>query len=148
MRFHIQGSQIIIGKIGHRKDVYETLEQAFRRDKAKVKILPLSSIGLVEMTRQRIRKSLESVSFKECPYCNGMGRVKTAATIAIGAVRRLETKLAQRGPREIVLVSHPDVADCLRGSFKDTLRFLERRFRKRIAVKTDLKLHLEDVHFE
>lgn len=132
----------------HRKEVYNTVENAFKRDKAKVKILTISAIGLVEMTRQRVRKSTESVSFRECPYCNGMGRVKTPATIAIETVRRLERQLSEKRSREVSLIAHPDVAERLKTSFRDTLRFLERRFRKKITVKTDPKLHVEDVYFE
>ncbi|NQU95408.1 MAG: Rne/Rng family ribonuclease [Candidatus Omnitrophica bacterium] len=133
---------------GHRKEVTRALESAFKRDKAKINISPISSIGLVEMTRQRIRKSLESVSFRECPYCNGMGRVKTPATIAIAAIRKLRRKLAEKSPREVFIIAHPDVADHLEAVFKNTLRFLERRFRKRITIKRDSKIHVEDIYFE
>ena len=132
----------------HRTKVREMLGNAFKMDKAKINILPISSIGLVEMTRQRIRKSLESVSFRECPYCNGMGRVKTPATIAIESLRRLERQLKDSRSREISLVSHPDVAGYLEASFKNILRSLERKFRKKITVKTDSKIHVEDVYFE
>ena len=132
----------------HRKSVYGELEAAFQRDKAKIQILPVSHIGLVEMTRQRVRKTIESVSFRECPYCNGMGRVKKPSTIAIGVIRKLSRVLADRRSREISLVAHPDVAECLKSSFKDVLNSFERRFRKKIAVKTDSKVHVEDVYFE
>lgn len=132
----------------HRKDVYRALEDAFRRDKAKINILGISRIGVVEMTRQRIRKSLESVSFRECPYCNGMGRVKTPQTIAIAALRRLKRILEEKRSREIFLIAHPDVTGYIEASFNDVLRFLGKRFRKKITIKGDPKLHVEDVHFE
>jgi len=132
----------------HRKDVYDTLENAFKRDKAKIKILTISPIGLIEMTRQRIRKTVESVSFKECPYCTGMGRVKTPATIAIETVRRLRRALWERRSREIVITLHSDVSEYLETSFKDVMRDLERKFRKKITLKSDPKLHVEDVRFE
>lgn len=131
-----------------RTKVYQALENAFKRDKAKINILAISSIGVVEMTRQRTRKSLESVSFRECPYCNGMGRVKTPATIAIETLRKLQRILRERDKREIFLRAHPDVAECLQVSFKNILRTLERRFKKKISIKTDGKLHVEDVYFE
>ena len=132
----------------YRKDVYSVLEEAFKRDKAKINILPISRIGLVEMTRQRVRKSLESVSFRHCPYCNGMGRVKTPATIAIGAVRRLQSLAREKTSRQITLAAHPDVIAHLEASFVNVLRFLERRTRKKIITKSDPKLHVEDVYFE
>ncbi|MFH1594142.1 MAG: Rne/Rng family ribonuclease [Candidatus Omnitrophota bacterium] len=132
----------------HRRGVYETLERAFRDDKAKINILTISSIGLIEMTRQRIRKSPESFSFRECPYCNGRGRVKTPATIAIETVRKLGIILRDRPSRDVFVVIHPDVVEYMEKTFKDVFRSLERRFRKRIIIKSDHKLHVEDVHFE
>jgi len=140
---------IDMGKKSYRKEVYDTLENAFKRDKAKIKILAVSGIGLVEMTRQRTRKSLESVSFRECPYCTGMGRVKTPATIAIGVIRRLERRLPEKpSGRGILLRAHPDVAEYIETSFKNVLQGIERRFRKKITIKVDSKLHVEDVYFE
>ncbi|MFH1380646.1 MAG: Rne/Rng family ribonuclease [Candidatus Omnitrophota bacterium] len=133
----------------HRRNVYDSLSEAFKRDKAKIKIFAISSIGLIEMTRQRVRKSLESVSFRECPYCNGMGRVKTPATIAIGCMRRLERSLREKKrTRQIFIVIHPDVADHMETSFKNVISTLERKFRKKISIKADPKLHVEEVYFE
>jgi len=100
------------------------------------------------MTRQRVRKSLESVSFRECPYCNGMGRVKTPATIAIAAVRKLERIMREKRTRQIILTIHPDVSEYINSSLKDAFRKLERTYRKKITLKSDSKLHVEDVYFE
>jgi ribonuclease G len=132
----------------HRKHVYETLEDAFKRDKAKINILTISSIGIVEMTRQRVRKSLESVSFTECPYCNGMGRVKTPVTISIEVLRKLERAFQDRKRRSITLILHPDVVDYMEHTFKKVLQNFERKYRRRVAIKGDPKLHVEDVYFE
>lgn len=132
----------------HRKRVYDTLEGAFKNDKAKINILTISPIGVVEMTRQRVRKSLESVSFRQCPYCNGMGMVKTEATIAIDAFRTLQRHLGEKKAREISLIAHPDVILQIETSFGNLLRILERKFRKKIILKRDSRIHVEEVHFE
>lgn len=139
---------IDMSKKAYQREVRAALENAFKRDKAKIKISAISAIGLIEMTRQRTRKSLESVSFRECPYCTGTGNVKTPATIVIETVRRLERRLWEGRSREILLRVHPDVAECLATSFKNTLRTLERKSGKKITVKVDSKLHIEDVYFE
>ena len=132
----------------HRKKVHDAFVYAFSRDKAKANILPISQIGIVQMTRQRIRKSLESVSFRDCPYCNGMGRVRTPATIAIEAVRKLQGAISSKKGREVNIIAHPDVIGYVEANFKHVISSLERRFRKRINVKSDIKLHVEDVYFE
>ncbi len=132
----------------NRKRVYETLEKAFQHDKAKINILTISPIGLVEMTRQRVRKSLESTSSMECPYCNGMGHIKTPTTIAIESLRRLKKTLMTKRSHHISLVAHPDIVREISANFANFIRFLEKKFRKRITIKTDQKLHVEDVYFE
>lgn len=134
---------------GHRKEVYKTLEIAFEQDKAKINILTISPIGLVEMTRQRVRQSLESMAFRECPYCNGMGRVKTPATIAINSVRTLRRILFDKArAREVRITAHPDIVEHLQSVFNHTLRSLERGSRKKITLNPDPKLHVENVYFE
>ena len=132
----------------HRKALYDTLENAFKRDKAKVNISAVSAIGLVEMTRQRVRKTLESVSFRECPYCNGLGRVKTPMTVSIEISRKIQRPLSETRSRELAVIVHPDVAECLGASFANVLHSLEKKYRKKISVKQDSKLHVEDVYFE
>jgi len=63
-------------KRDHERAVLNELKEGIKRDKAKIKILPFSEIGLVEMTRQRMRKGLESTSYKTCPNCKGRGLVR------------------------------------------------------------------------
>jgi len=60
----------------HRRIVLNELKDGVRRDKAKIKILNFSAIGLVEMTRQRMRKGLESSLYKKCPQCKGRGLIR------------------------------------------------------------------------
>ena len=132
----------------NRRRVHEALQNALKADKAKIKILSISPIGLVEMTRQRVRKSLESLSFRDCPYCNGMGRIKTPATIAIEAMRSLERIMSEKRTREIKVVVHPDVASHVENTYSNVLRQLERRFRKKISLNSDPKIHVENVYFE
>ncbi|MDP2929768.1 MAG: Rne/Rng family ribonuclease, partial [Candidatus Omnitrophota bacterium] len=74
---------------GHRKTIVKTLEKALENDKAKTKILNISSIGLVEMTRQRARRSIEAKSYQRCPYCNGRGTIKSASTVSTNLARQL-----------------------------------------------------------
>jgi len=77
-----------------------------------------------------------------------MGRVKTPATIAIEAVRRLERVLREKRSRDITLTLHPDVSQHMEANFERVFRTLERRFRKRIKVNSDAKLHVENVYIE
>jgi ribonuclease G len=133
---------------GHRASVFKTLERALEDDKAKTNILNISSIGLVEMTRQRMRQSIESKSYQKCPYCNGRGTVKSVSTIAIELMRRLEHVLAQSKSREMFVSVHPDVASYVSAPERSMVRPLERRFRKTIRVIEDPNMHIEDIKIE
>ncbi len=99
----------------HRKTVLAALADALKTDKARVKLLGISELGLVEMTRQRTRESLLQRLCEPCPTCGGRGRVKAVATTAYEILRRIRREAAVNGPlRQIVVKAHPQVAAFLR----------------------------------
>ncbi len=132
----------------HRRSVFKTLEKNLEDDKAKTKILNISSIGLVEMTRQRMRKSIESKSYQKCPYCSGRGIVKSVSTIAIELMRKLERFLVETKSRDIFVSLHPEVAYYISAPERNMIKPLERRFRKSIRILEDPNLHVEDIKIE
>ncbi|MBI5143654.1 MAG: Rne/Rng family ribonuclease [Candidatus Omnitrophica bacterium] len=132
----------------HRSNVFKTLEKALEDDKAKTEILNISRLGLVEMTRQRMRKSVESKSYGRCPYCNGRGIIKSVSTIAIEMVRRLERALQETKAKDTSVYLHPDVASYIQAPGRNMIRPLERRFRKTIRIITDPNQHIEDIKIQ
>ena len=94
----------------NRDRVLQELRQHLSRDRARTKAFAVSDLGLIEMTRQRVRQSHYQSSTEACPTCNGTGRVLTPETI----VRRMERsvkRMAIEGRRDNLLVKlHPDVA--------------------------------------
>jgi Rne/Rng family ribonuclease len=62
----------------HKRKVVDALRRELTKDHAKTEVYKISALGLVEMTRERTGKTIESISFGTCPYCNGRGRVKHA----------------------------------------------------------------------
>ncbi len=67
---------IDMGRDSHKRRVLQILEEALTKDHAKTEVMKISALGLVEMTRERTGKTIESISFHDCPYCDGRGRVK------------------------------------------------------------------------
>ena len=132
----------------HRRTVSKTLERNLEGDKAKTKILNISSIGLVEMTRQRMRKSIEGKSYQKCPYCNGRGIVKSVPTVSLELMRKLERSLIDTKSRDIFVSLHPEVAYYVSAPERNMIKPLERRFRKNIRVIEDPNLHIEDLKIE
>jgi ribonuclease G len=111
---------------GNRDRVLQELRTHLGRDRARTRAFAVSDLGLIEMTRQRVRQSHLQSMTEPCPTCNGTGRVFTPETI----VRRLERsvkRMAAEGKRDSLLVRlHPEVALHLLEQEKDFLKKLEK----------------------
>ncbi|MBN1586000.1 MAG: Rne/Rng family ribonuclease [Candidatus Omnitrophica bacterium] len=130
----------------HRREVLSELQRAMADDRARTNILSISELGLVEMTRQRMRKSVEGVALKECPYCAGRGVVKSASTVAIQTLRKLRSHLQKTRARQLTVAVHPEVAASLMENGRRYVNQVERTFRARIDLRADIALHIEDVN--
>ena len=128
----------------NRKKVYEALKEALKRDKARTNILKISELGLVEMTRQRTRESLENQLLSPCPYCDGRGRIKSSVTVAYDVLRAIkkEQKNLENG-KNIMVRLHPDIANFLYDEKNNSLANLEREINHRIIIKVSQELRHE-----
>jgi ribonuclease G len=131
-------------KEANRKKVYEALKDALKKDKARTNILKISELGLVEMTRQRTRESLENQLLRACPHCDGRGRIKSAPTIAYDVLRAIKRQQMQmESGKNIVVRLHPDIANFLYDEKNHSLENLEREINHRVIIKASLELHHE-----
>ncbi|MBI3998012.1 MAG: Rne/Rng family ribonuclease [Armatimonadetes bacterium] len=127
----------------HRRRVVEALNAAVQRDRAKLHVIDLTALGLVEITRKRVYQDLEETMRSPCPYCEGRGRVLSPETMAM-RVRREVRKLARTAKAPAVLVEvHPQVAGALLREGAGWLRALEEAHGKRLRVRGREGLHLE-----
>jgi len=129
----------------HKRQVYDTLEEALKLDRSKTNILRISDLGLIEMTRQRTGAPLENLSYKQCPHCQGRGSIKSAVTMSITALRKLHQHLEETRQRRIELTAHPDVISRLLKEDKKSISNLQRRFRARINLKPDNSIYMEEI---
>lgn len=132
-----------------RKDqqaVYQRVRDRLRRDKARTHVLPISQLGLMEMTRQRAQESLASSQFTVCPYCNGKGVVKSPMTMSVELQRALHSvmKKHQEDVHEIKVIVHPELLARLRESDEDILIDIERRYAGRLSFRSDPTYHQEN----
>src|SRR6202790_1447136 len=116
-----------------RKDqqtVYTLVKERLKRDKAKTHVLPLSALGLMEMTRQRAQESLSDSIYENCPYWQGRGVVKTSMTTSVELHRTLNTVMRkyQESVHEIRVILNPDVLKRLKEEDEELLIELERRY--------------------
>ncbi len=123
----------------HREQVYKAVKRALTEDKARTNVLEISELGLVEMTRKRVRQDLRALLTQSCPTCRGGGVVKSNETLATEIYRALQGKAAAEAPpgegREIVARVHPDVAGYLEGEGRADLQRLEAGLEVKITVQ-------------
>jgi ribonuclease G len=133
---------------GHREQVFNALVEAMKRDKAKTNILPISEIGIVEMTRQRMRKSIESKFYEPCSYCAGRGSVKSVATMAVETLRAIKGYLRGGARRTISVRVHPGVATRLFNEDRGSISSIENMYKAKVVITADPSLRIEEVRIE
>ncbi|MBS1150516.1 MAG: Cytoplasmic axial filament protein CafA, partial [Myxococcaceae bacterium] len=127
----------------NRDKVFKSLQEALGRDKAKTNVLKISELGLVEMTRKRVRESIGRMLHEDCAYCDGQGFVKTATTVSYEIFRELRRSAGSYKDPTLVISCQAEVASLLLGEEKQELRHLMDRFNKSIQVRTQLDYHRE-----
>jgi len=127
----------------HRQGVYDALEHELASDPARTQLLPMSDIGLIQLTRKRTRPSLERTLSRECPYCHGSGRIKSLATICLEIRRELLDTLERGMGDQISLVVHPEVSHYLQGPFRELLRELEQDHGMQVILRENPLYHQE-----
>jgi ribonuclease G len=122
---------------GNRDRVLQELRTHLGRDRARTKAFAVSDLGLIEMTRQRVRQSHLQSMTEPCPTCHGTGRVFTPETI----VRRMERsvrRMAVDGRRDNLVVKlHPDTALYVLENEKDLMSRLEKGLGFRLEMRDD-----------
>jgi ribonuclease G len=129
------------------QSVYQRVKDGLRRDKAKTHILPISQLGLMEMTRQRHSESVRAAVYDDCPYCKGRGKVKSAITMSVEIQRKLSEILKKRSRDEsdfqLRIVVHPTVLDRLRTEDEKHLIEMEKRYFGKLSFRADTGMHAE-----
>ncbi len=131
----------------HQTAVFRTMKQALRRDKARTNVLPISELGLLEMTRQRVEESLLSQMHMDCPYCHGRGTIKSALAVSVDIQRQIAALMRKHGAGgeevNLQIVVHPSVLDRLRTEDEAFLVDLEQRHQGKLTFKSDRLRHAE-----
>ena len=131
----------------NRKDqqmVYNRMKERLKRDKAKTHVLPISPLGLMEMTRQRAQESLTGSMFVPCPYCHGRAVVKSPMTMSVEIQRALHT-IMRHHPyvHDVRVIVNPEVLNRLKTEDEELLIEIERKYSGRLTFRTDPTYHLE-----
>ncbi len=129
------------------QQVYQRMKESLRRDKAKTHVLPISQLGLMEMTRQRHSESVHDAVYDDCPYCRGRGRVKSALTMSVEIQRKLGEILKKRSRDEsdfqLRIVVHPTILERLRTEDEKLLIEMEKRYFGKLSFRAEGTMHAE-----
>ncbi|HEX6134127.1 MAG TPA: Rne/Rng family ribonuclease [Longimicrobiales bacterium] len=115
--------------------VLQELRQHLSRDRARTRAFQISELGLVEMTRQRVRPSLFQSLTEPCPHCGGSGRVFRPETVVRRVERAIRRVAVQQREKEVTIRVHPHVALYILEEEPDFMRRLE----KSLALDVDLR---------
>jgi ribonuclease G len=126
---------------GGKEAVMAALKEAMGTDRAKHHILPMNKLGLVALTRRRLRASLRQSATEPCPYCRGEGAVLTAQEVSEAVLATLYAALAKGSGGALLVNAHPDVARALEGPAAEAVKTLELRMATQVLVVARPTLH-------
>ena len=132
----------------NREKVYQALVDALRADRSKTTICKISELGLVEMTRKRVRESLSRFLSEPCPYCSGEGIIKSKKTICYEIFREFERQALLLAGKQVSLYVHPAVAEEMFGENQRFIEMLENRFGMKVNISASEKFHVEQYQIE
>jgi ribonuclease G len=127
----------------NRQRVMQALDEAMRADRAPSKVLAFNDFGLVALTRKRVKQSLERTLGSACPYCEGVGLVKSATTVCNEIYAEVRKTAPTIDREDVVLRVNPEIAKALKGQGGQRLREMEDLTRKAISVRPDPLVHQE-----
>jgi ribonuclease G len=127
----------------NRKKVFDEFKAAFKNDRSKNSILPISDFGLIEMTRERIRPSILHTLSEMCPCCGGIGRVISKETIAMKIERWFKRARVGTKSKNYRLLVHPDVTQIFEQGKANRIRQLSKELDLGIELVKDEDLPLD-----
>lgn len=128
----------------HKDKVYLALQESIKKDKAKTNILELTELGLVEMTRKRVKQSLVKELCQTCPYCEGRGVILSELTTGLKVLRQLKRVAIQTPEKDLLVLVHPAIAAYLVQGDGHRVRHMEQKYGLKLQIQDDYHVHRED----
>ncbi|MBN1300985.1 MAG: Rne/Rng family ribonuclease [Melioribacteraceae bacterium] len=131
----------------NRKKIYDELRKEFKKDRAKIAMLPMTEFGLMQITRERVRENILQSMHEPCPYCNGTGLVTKKSNLIHEIEEWLKRYKQDKRSAPLTLRVHPSLGSELRKgkiSFFTKMRF---RFVFRLKLEEDEKIGIQSFQF-
>lgn len=130
----------------NQRDVESRVRKALEIDRARVQVGRISRFGLLEMSRQRLKPSLEEMTFKICPRCSGQGTIRGTRSIALSILRLMEEEAQKESSKEIRAITPVPVATFLLNEKRSEISEIEQRNNIRLTILPNPSM--ETPHFE
>ncbi len=127
----------------NKKKLFTAFQEAMNKDRVKSTILQVSELGLIQMTRKRVRESLGRTLCETCSYCDGRGFIKSAITVCYEIFRELRKIGIKRMNGKILITAHPLITDLLYEEEREGLEEIEKQCGFKCIVKADKNSHQE-----
>lgn len=129
----------------HRREIERRLVQNLKQHKERAKVLRMSAFGIIEMTRQRQRASLQRSVYQDCHHCRGTGFIKTPESVALDAMRLLQLACTRENIKLIELSLSSEVANLLLNRKRAALHYLESTYNRSITIKSEPNYGLDQL---
>ncbi|MEC8499299.1 MAG: Rne/Rng family ribonuclease [Pseudomonadota bacterium] len=129
----------------HQREIELKMRQALEIDRARVQVGKISRFGLLEMSRQRLRPSLEETMSRTCPRCMGQGTIRGTRSLALSILRLIEDEAQKESSREIRVVVPVSIATFLLNEKRNEISNIETRNSIEVTILPDV--NLETPHF-
>ncbi|MGD0283184.1 MAG: Rne/Rng family ribonuclease [Dissulfurispiraceae bacterium] len=129
-------------KTDNREKVFKAFVEAMKKDRAKNTIYNISELGIIQMTRKRVRESLGRVLCEPCPYCEGRGFVKSPRTVTYEIFRKVRKMNLAQGAMAMIK-ANPAVAELLSYEERQGIEEIENAYGIQLIIKEDIRFHQE-----
>lgn len=123
--------------IKNQREIENRMREAVRQDRARIQFSRISRFGLLELSRQRLRPSLEESSSHVCPMCNGQGTVRDTSSLALSLIRLIEEESHKDNSGDVYAIAPVEVATFILNEKRAALNEIEKRNNIRITVIPD-----------
>jgi ribonuclease G len=131
-------------KKSNQEKVFNALREALEKDKSKTHVLPMSEMGLIQMTRKRTREPLTRILCEPCYYCDGEGYIISKQSICYSIFREILRESQDMNGIRLTLRVNPQIAELLHGEENNLITVLEKAIGKQIVIYPNATYHMEE----
>ena len=124
----------------NRKKIYDELKKEFKKDRAKIALLPMTEFGLMQITRQRVRENIMQSMTEVCPYCLGTGMLTKKSNLVHQIEEWIKRYRTEGKHKSLTLQLHPSLASKFREGKISNLLKLQFRYFIRVKLLEDIKM--------